>query len=78
MAKAKEALAKSGLSVQDALVWLQKDLEAGGAAKQAKLSTREATEGLIAVGVMGQGWGRRGGIVEVSALSELHPLSRRR
>jgi len=66
MIKAKEALQKSHLNVDQALLWLEKDLEAGGAAKQAKLAGRVASEGLIAVGVMGEGWGRRGGIVEVS------------
>lgn len=66
MVKAKEALAKSNLDVEQALIWLERDLQAGGAAKQAKLAGRVASEGLIAVGVMGEGWGRRGGIVEVS------------
>ncbi|KAL7409400.1 hypothetical protein BDY24DRAFT_403316 [Mrakia frigida] len=65
MVKAKEALAKSDLNIEQALAWLEKDLEAGGAAKQAKLAGRVAAEGLIAVGVMGEGWGRRGGIVEL-------------
>ena len=66
MVKAKEALSKSNLNVDEALLWLERDLHAGGAAKQAKLAGRVAAEGLIAVGVMGEGWGRRGGIVEVS------------
>ena len=65
MVKAKEALSKSNLNVDEALLWLERDLQAGGAAKQAKLAGRVAAEGLIAVGVMGEGWGRRGGIVEV-------------
>jgi translation elongation factor EF-Ts len=65
MTKAKEALANSSLDVPAALKWLQADLEAGGAAKAKKLAGRQASDGLIAVGVMGEGWGRRGGIVEV-------------
>jgi elongation factor Ts len=65
MVKAKEALSASNLDVEAALDWLQKDLAAGGAAKQAKLAGRTTKEGLIAVGVIGEGWGRRGGILEV-------------
>lgn len=65
MGKAKEALAAANLDVDGALEWLQKDLAAGGAAKQAKLAGRTTKEGLIAVGVIGEGWGRRGGILEV-------------
>lgn len=65
MVKAKEALAAANLDVDGALAWLEKDLAAGGAAKQAKLAGRTTKEGLIAVGVIGEGWGRRGGILEV-------------
>ena len=72
MVKAKEALSKSNLNVDEALLWLERDLQAGGAAKQAKLAGRVAAEGLIAVGVMGEGWGRRGGIVEVRRFLELN------
>jgi translation elongation factor EF-Ts len=65
MTKAKEALQKSGLVLEDALAWLEADLAQGGAAKQRKVASRIASEGLIAVGCMGEGWGKRGGIVEV-------------
>lgn len=63
--KAREALAAANLDIPAALEWLENDLQAGGAAKQAKLANRVTKEGLIAVGVLGEGWGRRGGIVEV-------------
>lgn len=71
MGKAKEALAASNLDLDGALAWLEKDLVAGGAAKQAKLAGRTTKEGLIAVGVIGEGWGRRGGILEVRLLDPL-------
>ncbi|CED84655.1 Mitochondrial translation elongation factor EF-Tsmt, catalyzes nucleotide exchange on EF-Tumt [Phaffia rhodozyma] len=64
--KAREALAAANLDIPSALEWLEKDLQAGGAAKQAKLANRTTKEGLIAVGVIGEGWGRRGGIVELN------------
>jgi len=53
LSKAREALAASNLSVPDALEWLEKDLEASGAKKAAKVGSRVTKEGLIAVTVMG-------------------------
>jgi elongation factor Ts len=53
LSKAREALAASHLSVPDALEWLEKDLEASGAKKAAKVGSRVTKEGLIAVTVMG-------------------------
>ncbi|KAJ9091820.1 hypothetical protein QFC19_008933 [Naganishia cerealis] len=53
LSKAREALAASDLSVSAALEWLEKDLEASGAKKAAKVGSRATKEGLIAVTVMG-------------------------
>ncbi|KAJ9093724.1 hypothetical protein QFC21_006320 [Naganishia friedmannii] len=53
LSKAREALAASNLSLSDALEWLEKDLEASGAKKAAKVGSRATKEGLIAVTVMG-------------------------
>ncbi|KAI5455207.1 Elongation factor Ts, mitochondrial [Naganishia albida] len=53
LSKAREALAASNLSVSAALEWLEKDLEASGAKKVAKVGSRTTKEGLIGVTVMG-------------------------
>jgi elongation factor Ts len=53
LSKAREALAASNLSVPAALEWLEKDLEASGAKKVAKVGSRTTKEGLIGVTVMG-------------------------
>lgn len=53
LSKAREALAASDLSVPAALEWLERDLEASGAKKVAKVGSRTTKEGLIGVTVMG-------------------------
>jgi elongation factor Ts len=53
LSKAREALAASNLSVPAALEWLERDLEASGAKKVAKVGSRTTREGLIGVTVMG-------------------------
>lgn len=58
MIKAKEALTSSSDSANDiqaALKWLDKDREATGAKKAAKVSSRNASEGLISVCVLSDG-----------------------
>jgi elongation factor Ts len=54
LAKARTALAQSGNSIPAALKWLQADLATSGAAKAAKVGSRTADEGLIAVSLLGK------------------------
>jgi len=61
LTKAREALAVSNNSVQEALEWLHNDLEVSGAKKVAKVGGRETNQGLIGVSLMGT----RAAMVEV-------------
>ncbi|KAF8910109.1 elongation factor TS-domain-containing protein [Gymnopilus junonius] len=55
--KAREALSQTNGSIPDALTWLEKDLEATGKAKAAKVSGRATKQGLIAHAILSQGRG---------------------
>ncbi|KAF9055928.1 elongation factor TS-domain-containing protein [Panaeolus papilionaceus] len=55
--KAREALLASNNSVDGALSWLEKDNQTSGAAKALKLSSRQTSEGLIALSVLSHGAG---------------------
>lgn len=55
--KAREALTHSNGDVAGAVEWLQKDMATSGAAKAAKVASRETKEGVISVSVLSPGAG---------------------
>ncbi|KAK4053436.1 Elongation factor Ts, mitochondrial [Microbotryomycetes sp. JL201] len=62
LSNARTALASSGNDVAAALQWLDKQAATQGAAKQAKLQSREANQGLVGVAVLADGISKQTGV----------------
>ncbi|KAK4058470.1 Elongation factor Ts, mitochondrial [Microbotryomycetes sp. JL221] len=71
LSTARTALASSDNDVAKALDWLEQQAASTGAAKQAKLASREAKQGLVGVSILADGLTKRQGAGVRAAIVEL-------